>query len=56
MSIRGLMYFLIAFTTVVVLGLLTGCASNDYHASRISTGYQYVQYCGMSRCDGKENR
>lgn len=56
MTLRGFMYFLIAFTTVIVLGLLSGCSSDEYHASKIAKGYSYAHYCGMSRCDGKENR
>jgi len=57
MTARGLIYFLIAFGTVVVLGLLTGCASSDdYHNSRYSKGHAFVSYCGMERCDGKPNR
>jgi len=57
MTARGLIYFLIAFGTVVVLGLLTGCASSDdYYNSRYSKGYAFVSYCGMERCDGKPNR
>lgn len=54
MTLRGLIYFLLAFTSVVVLGLLSGCA-NDPH-DRTAKGYAFVQYCGMARCDGKENR
>jgi len=56
MTLRGLMYFLIAFTTIVVLGLLSGCASEAFHKSRFSKAHGFVAYCGMSRCDGKENR
>jgi len=56
MTIRGFIYFLLAFTTVVVLGLVSGCSSADYHESHVSTGYRFVQYCGFARCDGKENR
>lgn len=54
MTLRGFGYFLGAFVVVDALGLLTGCA-NDPH-DRVATGYSYVQYCGMARCDGKENR
>jgi len=56
MTLRGLFYFFLAFTTIVVLGLLSGCSSDDYHRSRVSNAYASVAYCGMSRCDGKENR
>jgi len=54
MTMRGFIYFLLAFTAVVVLGLLAGCAS-DVH-ERPMKGYAFVQYCGMERCDGKANR
>lgn len=53
---RNAIYFLLAFTTVIVLGLLAGCSSDEYHATRIAKGYGFVSYCGMARCDGKENR
>lgn len=54
MTMRGVIYFLLAFTTVVLLGLLSGCASGPH--DRIAKGYAFVQYCGMERCDGKANR
>lgn len=54
MTMRGFIYFLLTFATVVILGLLTGCA-NDPH-DRAAKGYGYVAYCGMERCDGKPNR
>lgn len=56
MTLRGLIWFFIGFGAMVALGLLSGCSSPDYFASRYAKGYQYVHYCGMSRCDGKENR
>lgn len=51
MTLRGLMYFLIAFTTVVVLGLLTGCASPH---DRVAKGYAYVDICGYGPCNPQE--
>lgn len=56
MTGRGVFWFVVSFSVVVALGLLTGCSSDDFHNSRISKGHAFVSYCGMSRCDGKENR
>jgi len=54
MTLRGFMFFLMAFTTVIVLGLLTGCSSSDYlqhvDVDRTSSNWNI---CGFARCDGK---
>lgn len=50
MTLRGLMFFLLAFTTVIVFGLLSGCATDVYEPS--ARAYQFLAICGNAPCDG----
>lgn len=53
MSFRGFMYFLVAFSVVIVLGLTAGCSSSDYLArADVDHFPRSAQFCGFARCDG----
>jgi len=49
-------WFLLSFVAVVIVGLLAGCGSDDFHGKYVERASTAVAYCGFARCDGKENR